>query len=1252
MFKNVFRSSACLLVMMLGASLAQAQIRSATIAGTVTDSAGAVIPNAEVVVTEQATNVATPSKSTAAGEFTVPYLPAGTYTVSVNVTGFQPFVVKDLVVATTQTVRVTASLTLSGVQQTVEVAAAAAQIQTDSSSVGGAVGAHTIETIPNITQNPLFYAMLQANVSPTNQSSDTTSVNSFGIGINGRRQFSAFGVNGGRSFTNDIQLDGLPIMGGGYNEASVVPNTEGLQEVRVTSNNATAEYGHGQAVVSMSTKSGTNEFHGQANYILRNEALNANTFANNQIGAPRPAFKVNEWGGGIGGPILKNKLFFFTSYDYLRNNRGTTTLYSVPTALQKVGNFSQSFTPNQAGQPVPVQIFNPYSVTQLGPDLYQRAVYPNAIIPNPNPYVLKMMSYYPAPNRTPDDVYGSNNYIASPIQTVRRHSLNNRIDYKRGNHSIYGSGGLYYGQIITPRPFGTSPFNGAPADTGDKNPYGQIGDTIILSPTLVLDVRYGYTRTNTHALTGDKTGLTQADYDAFGIPREVQSMFQIYGSAPTITPSQGAPTGTPGAWTALSAGSFGNKYERQQSHNLVGSVTKVSGKWTFKSGADFRNLLSNYQDLEESSAQLPSVNYNFGGNYTFQYVTAAGNSASQNTSVQQQGYYNATLFTGAGVWFIRPGANVTPALSQKYFALYSQNDWRATSKLTINIGARWDLQPGPTERYNRMSSYDFTKPNPFSGMGIIAFPGTNGYSRNLWDTRYNNWQPRVGLAYQIDQKTVFRGGFGITYLPTNTGYFSGPTDYGSVSFSAGTNVLPYGLTPQGLPIGHFWDTFSYAPAFGGNSAAPQVYGQGSNQRLFARNMKNSYAKQWNFTLERQLSQNWIASVGYNGVQGTHLMNTAQTFQNLQTVPQSLLSTWRSQYIASNGTLNPATQLIPNPYQTGNIPFGSALSGTTLQRQVQYLPFPILYGGVLSQSNGFSSYNALETHLRRAYANGLLLDLSYVFSKSLDYTTSDIVDNKGFNAGGTQVSGTVDLLNAYNNKKVSYSDMPHRFVATVTYDLPFGKGKMFQMSNRVLSSVLGGWSTGLVTILQSGLPVAGLTGAGDGSIRTLPNRTAGVPVEVPEALQHWYDGRTSVTLPCGRTITPTRNTFLKYSSCPFSGQVITTPNGSVVPDQYWIGNSAPSYADLRGPGRFNMDLSLRRNFRIRERISLEIAGNATNLLNHTQLNSNYNNNLGGTNLTTNAATGLLPGMPASATFGTITNATFDPRQITLNARIRF
>jgi hypothetical protein len=178
-------------------------------------------------------------------------------------------------------------------------------------------------------------------------------------------------------------------MGGGYNEAGVLPNTEGLEEVRVIANNFSAQYGHGQAVLSMSTKSGTNAYHGQADYTLRNEALNANNMYNNANAIARPAFKVNEFGGAVGGPIVKDRLFFFSSYHYLRHNRGTTSLMTVPTAAEAKGDFSRSFIRDANGLPIPAQIFDPWSVTQLGPDLYQRAAIPNAVIPNPSPFGLE-----------------------------------------------------------------------------------------------------------------------------------------------------------------------------------------------------------------------------------------------------------------------------------------------------------------------------------------------------------------------------------------------------------------------------------------------------------------------------------------------------------------------------------------------------------------------------------------------------------------------------------------------------------------------------------------------------------------------------------------------------------------------------------------------------------------------------------------------------------------------------------------------
>ena len=385
-----------ILVCLAWTSVAHAQIRSATLTGTVTDPQKAIVPGATVVVTNEGTNVSQELVTNDAGLFTAPLLPAGTYSVTVTLSGFAPFKRSGIILNATETVRVPVELSVGTVGQTVEVSAEAPLLQTDRTSVSGAVGAEMIEALPNITQNPLAYAFLQAGAVPRAAAADTTSLNSFGIGVAGRRQFSAVGVNGGRAFTNDIQLDGLPVMGGGYNEASVVPNTEGLQEVRVISNNFSAEYGRGQSVISMSTKSGTNTFHGSGAYMLRHQGLDANTFANNAQGIPKRDFRVDDAGGSIGGPILRNKLFFFSSYHLLRNDQETTSLLTVPTALERVGNFSQTFIRDENGNPVPARIFDPFNVTQINSDLYRRAEIPNAIIPNPDPYAVRMYSYLPA----------------------------------------------------------------------------------------------------------------------------------------------------------------------------------------------------------------------------------------------------------------------------------------------------------------------------------------------------------------------------------------------------------------------------------------------------------------------------------------------------------------------------------------------------------------------------------------------------------------------------------------------------------------------------------------------------------------------------------------------------------------------------------------------------------------------------------------------------------------------------------------
>ena len=1247
-----WRSSLVILLTLASASLAAAQIRSATITGTVADPTKALVPGATVIVTNQDTNARSELVTNDSGLFTAPYLTAGTYSIEVTLAGFATFRRTGIAVGTSETVRVAVELAVSKVGETVEVSAEAPLLQTDRTSVSGAVGAEMIEALPNITQNPLAYAFFQAGAVPRNATNDTQSANSFGVGVDGRRQFSAVGVNGGRAFTNDIQLDGLPVMGGGYNEASVVPNTEGLQEVRVISNNFSAEYGRGQAVIAMSTKSGTNVFRGQGVYMMRHEGLDSNSFSNNAQGIPKREFRVNDAGGSIGGPILRDKLFFFSSYHGLRNNQNSTMLQTVPTALERVGNFSQTFIRDENGNPVAARIFDPWNVVQEGPDLFRRVEIPNAIIPNPDPFALRMFSYYPTPNRTPDDVFNTNNFEATILTTVRRHSSNNRVDFRHNKHSIYGSGGISYAEIVTPRPFGQAPFNDADGVRGDKNPYFQIGDAIVVSPTTVVDVRYGVSRINTKNLSGNKEGFD--DYTMFGVPSNLNSLILFPGVAPNVNPNgYGGGNGGGSNWSALTTGNFNTKREFQTNHSVTGSITKVRGRWNHKAGLEFRNLLSNYWDPEQGSVAMPSPFAHAGGNFNFQYATASGGVASLVTTNAQRGINAAGMLLGTGVWWIRPGANVTPAFSQKYFAVYSQNDWRASERLTINLGLRWEVQPGPTERFNRMSAWDFDATSAFGTQGAIAFPGVDGYSRNLWDTEYDNWGPRVGAAYSLNDRTVLRGGFGITYLPSNTGYFSGPTDYGSANFSGGVTQTAYGTNPQGVPVIRFSDPAPIAPAVGGDPDAPQVYGIG--EARFARDFQNGQSRQWNFIIERSLFRNWSTSIGYTASVSRNLLNRSFPIQNLQSIPAETLSLWRDQYIASNGTLNPSTQLVPNPFQPSSgplLPFAGALGAATIARQNTLFPYPLLIGSnaAVNGTDATADYHAMIVRVARRFAGGLMLDVNYTWSKEID-DTDTVEDNQGFNAGGGARGNNHSLTDRKLNRRLGYSDIPHRLAGTFLYDLPFGKGQALEAPTAVLRAIVSGWQVGGSLIWQTGFPIA-VTGADTGAALVRPDRTEGVSMVLPESLWGWYDGRTPVTLPSGRVITPPARTYLKYNPDAFAGRVVTTPNGRIVADQFWYGNAAITYDDFRTDNRFNLDMSIRRTIPVTNGVQVEFGADAMNILNHTQFSGAYTGALGGTVTTANPALGLVPGMGNSNSYGTRGMATFNPRQIQLRASVRF
>lgn len=1262
---RLFQRSVLLYVFLFAFAL-YGQIRSGTLTGAVVDPSGAAIPDAEVIVVEEGTNQTYNTVSNSAGGFSVPYLPFGVYSVECRKAGFTRAKQTSIQLSSSQTLRVEIRMGLSTVATALEVSASVVDVQTDSATVQSAINTKLIENVANLNRNPLYFTTLSMGIVGRAAMGNTGDQNSFGIGINGRRAASAFSVNGGQAFTNDIQVDGVSVQGSAWNEVSVLPNPDGVQEVRTTINNYSAEYGRAQGVVSMITKSGTNQFHGTVSYRHRNDSFNANEFSRNARGMGKEKAKIHNLGATFGGPVIKDKAFFFASWEGMRFNQQVDRILTVPTALERKGDFSQTYV-NVNGVPSLLKLYDPRSVVPTGRvNEWERAAVPNSIIGSPDRRALQLFSYYPLPNRTPDTLpYTGGNYLSSAIRTFRRNNITSRFDYRLGDkQSLYFTAGGNIGDIVNPLTWGdggeypwySGPGEGTPRYQKDRNPYISVGDTIMITPTLVVDVRAGTNRISTGSLVDDTPDFP---YGEFGISRNIEDVMVVRRLPSFQNASH---------WTPLSQNRYMHKDEKQTNSFVSGSATKILSKWTLKFGGEFRNMLSNYTDAQEA------ITYNLNQGLTAgPFVNATGGTTRQ-TLTDNGGHAMASFLMGGGFLEIGRGFNIRPAFSQKYMAFYTQNDWRVTSKLTLNLGLRYDIQPGTTDRFDRMSAFDYSRKNAFGTNGSIIFPGHDGYGRNLWKTRWSDFGPRFGFAYRLQDDFVIRGGYGMTYLPTNTGYYDGPYNYGMAPYTYFTQSNYFGANPAGVLIGDFQQTTNLVSPTGANLAEASLYGAGS-PRFDYNNFKNGRAQQWNLFLEKKIGGAWLASVGYSASRGTQLPYNVPLNSN-QFIDPAVLGQWRQDYISRAGVGHMGNDLVPNPFQPASGPrlaFQNPLNQNTVARNVLYQAYPLLAGGLqVKQTPGWSDYHAFQTKIEQRYTNGLQMMAHYTWSKATGFSETEVqmngfADNYGF-------AGPSDFRNYANNARLLSNDIPHRFVATAVYELPFGTGKAFASGKKWVDGVVGGWQVSGVYTLQSGAPLllnAGLANAINGRPDIDPN----APWELPAELQRWYDGRTTVTLPSGRTITPPNFTFLKYNPDKFniSGHILDMHQlGSVAnpsdpnryrTDIYYWGNAALTYNEFRAPRMNNLNLTVTRRFKVSERISMELAANAQNALNHTQFNAGaFTTNLGGAD-TRNPAIPLSAhpdGVPAVGKLGYSTSnnsgshgmGTLEPRQMEFVLKFRF
>jgi hypothetical protein len=911
------------------------QIKAGTITGRVTDSSGAVVPGASVTVTNEGTKVPSATQTGGTGDYTVPFLQPGIYDVTVSKEGFTTNSQTGINVGVAATIEIDATLTVGRTATVVEVnEAGAAALQTETATVGDTVAANEIAALPNINHNPYYLATLQPNITGRWELLDNNSPMSFGVGVYAHANWSDFSVNGSTAYSSSVTLDGINIQGTAWNESDVSPNPDSIQEVKTYTNDYDASIGRGQGAVAIVTKSGTNGFHGSLFGRVRNKALNANTFSNDVTGdseaaygykaIPKPQFNAEYYGGTFGGPIKKDKAFFFASWQGMNHHAQRQDLLNVPMNNQAKGDFaSPEGCPNPAvagqvtgtvtqntlgtcvsvaGVATPIQLANPFIANTTGPTgaALPSGIFYHPIITGPagisdetllaDPNFLHWTSYYPAANRFPIDQYNTDNYYSVGSEIFTSNTVNSRVDLNHGKHNFYFTGGIEVGRVVTASPWGTEtpPFFLAPnlngsANTGlipgriyDHSPYGGVGDTITVSPTLVLDLRMGVNRA--HYINDEPLGPA-FNHAAFGMPADYIALLPQPNEAPEMIQN------TIGQWSTLDNAGSQHKNSHETNWDYAVGVTKVHGNWTMKFGGEYMDDFTNTPDVFYSGGALVGD-----GCAGCVYSSAADGTVSQDTTAATSGLgnYLGDYMMGAGWWDFTPSQSYWPAYLEQYLGLYEANTWKVTSHLTLNLGVRWDLQPAVEERRNAVMSWDTEDVNPMCStpttvagvqaaglptnwgcQGTFWMPGVMGHSRRMWQTEWNNFAPRVGFAYRWHENTVIRGGYGISYLPSNVGFKFGNGDYDEWPWGVGTTQNSQGPTPAGAQV-YTMENPNASPIIqppGANLLAPQIYGISGT--IIPYNYKNAYVQQFNLFFERKVG-GWLFSTGYTGSRGERM----------------------------------------------------------------------------------------------------------------------------------------------------------------------------------------------------------------------------------------------------------------------------------------------------------------------------------------------------------------------------------------------
>lgn len=1164
------RNAAALLTTLLFAAAAAAQAPYGRITGRVADATGALIANAAVQTVNIETGVMTSSVTNGQGVFELLNLVPGTYRVTVEQAGFKRYERTGLNIQVGDAVPLNIALELGQITESVTVTGEAPALDTASGNVAEVIDNRRVQDLPIPGQSLLYLMLLTPGVISTQPPTypftpNTQTSADLSAGGTGTRQ-------------SEFTIDGIPNMtqGGGF---AVMPPPEVVQEVRVVAAPYDASAGRFTgAQVNIALKSGTNRLHGDVGYTDMPYKLMAIDFfthrsihdlssgpvTDEKIRRYWPEQRTRRFRAAPSGPVYipklydgRNRTFWTFGFDLMRRVRSQPTLYTVPTPAEKGGDFSQLLALGAQ-----YQIYDPATIQPAANGRFSRQPLPGNIIPASrlNAAATKLMTYYIDPNTT-GTVDDRNNLFSPNVAQVDYDSQFVRLD-----QTVSASNRAYFSASWNRQtgPDGRIFNNEAAGYFQHRRSLSlAVNDVMTLSPNLILEMRYGV------SLFRDNPQPASLGYDLNTLgfsPALARLLDRHITTLPQINVETFARLGDSSRSKSLT-----------NYHTLMGSATRVAGTHTMKQGVEFRLLRE-----DNYNYGFISPSYSFGTNWTRGPLDTSG---------------PAPIGQGlASLMFGLPTSgnidrNDSYAEQSRYLAFFFQDDWRATRRLTLNLGLRYELEFPTTERFNRSNrGFDFATSNPieaaaraayaanpiaeipaaqFRTTGGVLFAGAPGVPRGLWNPDWNNFAPRFGMAYSLNPKTVVRGGYGIFYETLGADRI----DVQQLGYNQRTSLVS--SLDNGL---HFNATIENPFPSGilepaGSSLGLRTY-LGRSVGVFWPDRRAGYVQRWSFGFQREVFPRTVLQVNYVGNRGTKLGLS----RDLDTIPAQYLS--RSP-VRDQPVIDRLGQAVANPFFGLSDFAGSSIQGRTMARSQLLRPYPQFTAVTTTTTEGFSWYHALQLTVDRRLARGFSARFNWSWSKFMQ---------------ATQLLNASDLA---PHHAISTLDRPHRLVVSWIYELPFGSGKPWLSSKSFLNRyLLGGWSIQGIYQWQSGPPL------GFGNI-IFNGNLADIVLPGPERkIERWFN---------------TEAGFERVANRQLASNIRTFPL---------------RLAGLRAPGYNNLDISAFKTVAIRERVRVQFRVEALDAANSTMF--------GAPNMT-----------PNSTLFGTISTIQgIGQRKITLGGKLRW